>query len=424
MTSLAEKLLPPQPDISGRLAHALARVRWVVIGVLALLSLAEPLPTRADLPMWAIILLFGGYNLLVELLRTRLAWLHSFARVAFLDLPVTTLLYSFGVHISGPLFSLLVLTLFCAASSTTLRGSIVYTVAVMAVVAALAPTFPLWVPDRVGWQQLAARLIVLAVVGTSATIIMQQLWLKGEEVESGRDETRRLQELDRIRSDFISTVSHDIGTPLTATRAVLGLLEESAAEKLSPDERELLEIARRNTERLGLMINDLLGYNQLEAGTLRLERELLDLRTIVMNALPTVQPLIREKEQVLEVHLPEPLWCEGDARQLEQVVVNVLANAYHHTPHGTRIVVSGRSTDGEVLLSVSDDGPGIPPEEAEAIFRRFHRLPSGASGSGLGLAIARGIVEIHGSRIWVESRPGGGATFYVALPHRSNGGTP
>lgn len=423
MPSLADRILPPEPDTSGGLARALGRVRWVVVGVLALLSLAEPLPSRVYLPMWAIILLFAGYNLLVDLLRRRFSWLSSFARVAFFDLPVTALIYSLGVDISGPLFSLLVLGLFSAAASTKLQGSIIYTVAVMAVVAALAPTFPFWEPDADGFGELAARLIVLAVVGISATIIMRELWLEREEARSSRDEARRLEDLDRLRSEFVSTVSHDMGTPLTASRAVLGLLEASAAGKLDADERELLEIARRNNERLGLQINDMLGYHQLEAGTVRLECEPLDLRSVVTNALPVVQPLIREKGQVLEVDLPEPLRCEGDERWLEHVVVNLLANAHCHTPHGTRIAVSGRYRDGEVVLSVSDDGPGIPVEEADRIFQRFHRAAATEGGSGLGLAIARGIVDLHGGRLCAECNPGEGATFHVALASSKNGGT-
>lgn len=422
MASLADKLMPAEPDTTGRLAQALSQVRWVTLGVLLLLSLARPLPSRAQLPMWAIILLFGAYNLIVDLLRSRVGWLRSFARVALLDLPVSALAYSMGWNVSGPLFPLMVLTLFSAVVSTKLRGTIVYTVAVMAVVAALAPTFPYWSPDEQGLRELIARLIVLAVVGTSASIIMRQLWLRDEEVSSGRDEARRLEELDRLRSEFVSAVSHDLGTPLTASRAALGLLEASTANRLDTEERDLLDIARRNNEQLGLAINDLLSYNQLEAGSLRLEREQLDLRSVVAGALPAVQPLIQQKRQVLEISLPQALPLEGDPRRLEHAVVNLLANAHHHTPPGTRIAVSGRLQDGEVLLSVSDDGPGIPPQEQERVFERFHCLQPKEGGSGLGLAIAKGIVELHAGKIWVESPAGTGATFRVALPGCEYGG--
>jgi len=118
--------------------------------------------------------------------------------------------------------------------------------------------------------------------------------------------------------------------------------------------------------------------------------------------------------------VPGSLPCVGDARRLQQVVVNLLANAHRHTPEGTHIIVRGEATATEAHLSVRDNGPGIPAGEQEVIFRRFYRVPSpivsAVGGSGLGLAIARGMVELHGGRMWAESETGQGATFLVVLP--------
>ncbi len=125
--------------------------------------------------------------------------------------------------------------------------------------------------------------------------------------------------------------------------------------------------------------------------------------------------------QQLEVELPEPLPTEADARRLEQVLVNLLTNAHQHTPVGTRIMVSGRSTGDEVVLAVSDTGPGIPQGELERVFQRFHRLGTRGAGSGLGLAIASGIMALHGGRLWAESEPGSGVSFHAALPRYRNG---
>ena len=134
-----------------------------------------------------------------------------------------------------------------------------------------------------------------------------------------------------------------------------------------------------------------------------------------------VHPLIRQKGQLLEIDLADPLPIEGDSRRLEQVLVNLLANAHHHTPPGTRITIAGRVAACEVVLSVADTGPGIPPDELERIFHRFHRLTTAEGGSGLGLAIAQRLVHLHHGRIWAESRPGAGATLCVALPYAPQG---
>ncbi len=129
-----------------------------------------------------------------------------------------------------------------------------------------------------------------------------------------------------------------------------------------------------------------------------------------------VHPLLREKGQSLEVDLPEPLPCLGDMRRLEQVVINLLANAHRHTPTDSRIAIAGEAGAGAAQLTVSDNGPGIPDEEREAIFQRFHRLSVAGEGSGLGLAIARRIVELHGGQMDAESAPGRGASFHLTLP--------
>ena len=174
--------------------------------------------------------------------------------------------------------------------------------------------------------------------------------------------------------------------------------------------------ARRNVERLNALIADLLATNQLEVGTLRLDRAPVDVRAIITDAVDAVRPLILSKGQILELDLGEPLPLRGDPGRLEQVVLNVIANAHRHTPSGTHVVVSGRQVDGKILVTVRDTGPGIAVADLEHIFRRFYRLGAFGGGSGLGLAVARNIVELHGGTIWAESRPDEGATFLIVLP--------
>jgi len=414
--------LPAESELNRFLDRALLGLEWGSLAALLLITLVQPATGRTGLPTWALILLFATYLLIVELLRHLVRRLHPFTYKYVLGVPMSGLIYFLGAEPGGPLFVLFFLSLVCATATSTLRGGLLYTAGFAVLTVIIAPTFPRWSPTEGEVRDLGARLVLLCIFGVGTAILRRRLALEQEVAGWARGESERLGEIDRLRDLFISSVSHDLRTPLTATRAGLGLLRTSASGRLQPDERDLLDNARRNTDRLGMLVDDLLAYNQLEAGTLRLDREPLDLRAVVTEAIASVHPLIREKGQTLEANMPEPLPGEGDPRRLEQAIANVLANAHQHTPGGTRIGIAGRVSGGEVSLSVDDNGPGIPQGELEAVFRRFHRLGSGRGGSGLGLAIARGIVELHEGRIWAESQPGEGATFQVVWPHAEKRG--
>ncbi len=404
----------PERELYRFLDRALFWLEAATLAVLLLITLAQPRTNLVGLPTWGIVLLFAGYFLLADLIQNRARSLRAFRWKYIVDLPVTALAYLFAGERGGPLFVLFILAADCAAASMTPRGTLLYATTAAAAMAFIDLALLPGSPPTAGLSALSIRLVVLALVGLGMALVMRRLLLEREVARSVRDEAERLAELDRLRADFVASVSHDLRTPLTASQVGLGMLEMGAAELLPPDERKLLEDSRRNIERLGLLIDDLLAINQLESGVMSLEREPLDLRSAVMGAVASVQLLFREKGQTLAVDLPEPLPVMGDLRRLEQVVVNLLANAHRHTPRGTRITLSGRVRFGDVVLSVSDNGPGISAAELETIFERYHRLTG--PGSGLGLAIARGIVELHDGRIWAESGRGQGATIHIVLP--------
>jgi signal transduction histidine kinase len=408
-----------EPARLGFVGQTLSRLRWIVIAALVFLTMAWPVDGRTGLPVWSLILAFAGYNLLLEATRRRVGRLRSFGLVPLLDLPVATWLYSFDHGPNGPVFVLFFLAVISAAATMSVRQIALYTGAVALAAVAVVPAFPWWTRDVWSIRELGTRIVVLALVGVGTSLLTRRLVVEQAAARSMRSRTARLEELDRLRSRFVSTVSHDLRTPLTAAKAGLGMLELSAGERLATDERTLLTNVRRNVERLGMHIDDLLAFNQLEAGAMELDHESIDLRTVAGDAFAAIQPLLQQKGQTLELELPEPLPVEGDGRRLEQVVVNVLANAHRHTPSGTSITISGRTADTVVELAVSDNGSGIPREELERIFARFHRLHTVGEGSGLGLAIAKGIVELHGGRMWAEDRPGQGATFRLAFPRRA-----
>ncbi|MDQ3855770.1 MAG: HAMP domain-containing histidine kinase [Chloroflexota bacterium] len=400
------------------------KLKAVALAALLLLTLLEPARGRFGFPVWLLLLGFATYTAVWSAVSSRLGIERTEAWRGIMDLFVAAGLYFLGPDPAGPLFALVFLVVVCAAPALPFRGSLLYTGLALALVAVVHASFPTWSATPRGLEDLGSRLVLVALGGVGTSAMSRRLLEEQESTRSVRDEAGRLAELDRLRNEFVSTTSHNLRTPLTSIRAGVGMVQSSAADRLTQEEQDLLENARRNSERLTVLIQDLLTLSQLEAGTLHLEPEPLDLRTVVADAISTVHPLIRQKGQTLEVELPEALPVEGDARHLEQVVVNVLANGYRHTRPGTCIVVSGHCCSRTVRLVVRDNGPGIPASELERIFQRFHRAHETEGGTGLGLAIARGIVELHGGRIWAENAQGGGAAFHIELPgYIPDGGT-
>lgn len=404
------------PDFYLFLNRSVFTLRWATIAVLLVLTLSEQRLGRGDLPSWVLVALYAAYNLLADLAAESMPWLRSLSHRVLFDLPVAALIYFLGAEPGAPLFVPLFLAVVCAAISINPRTSLVYTALAVCLAAAIEATSPGWVTNAHNVRDMTTRLMLLSLAGVGAAALTLRLSHERTVARKAQDEQARLEELDRRKSNFMSTVSHDLRTPFTAVRAGLGMLRSSVSERLNPDESELLDDMERTIERLGMYINDLVTFNQLEAGVLRIENEPLDLRAVAANAIVVVHPLMHEKGQILEVDLSEPLPNRGDARKLEQALVNLLDNAHRYTPVGTHIMISGRYHSPEVLLAVTDQGPGIPPGEYEKIFERFHRHSNSEGGWGMGLHIARSIVEMHGGHIWVESLPGHGCTFYIALP--------
>ena len=401
-------------EVRGTLERLLSAVRWVVLAAMLLISLAWPITSRTGHPLWPFVLAFGIYNLLVELLRWRFDRLASFTWVAYADLLVAGTLYYLDAEPGGPLFLGFYVAVATASVTGGPRRSVAYAVATVGVVALVAPTLPLWNGSDIQLRALSGRLLILVLLSLVTAWIARRLVTGEARAQAARAQAARLAELDRLRGEFVAAITHELRTPLTAARAGIGMVLLHSGEQLQDPARKLLANAERNIGRLGVLIDDLLVYNQLEAGTLQLEQADLDLQDVAETAAASLQPLIQEKGQSLTLDLPEPLEVQGDARRLEQVIVNLVSNAHTHTPAGARIVVTGRRTASGVRLTVSDDGPGIPDGEMDRVFNRFYRRGV-TGGSGLGLAIARAIAELHGSTLWVEASPQGGAAFHLEL---------
>ena len=229
----------------------------------------------------------------------------------------------------------------------------------------------------------------------------------------------RLQAMDRMRSELLTMVSHDLHTPLTAIKGSLEvLLHESVGVELS---RELLGIAQKNADRLFRMVSDILDLARIEAGRYERRREPFDVATSLRGAIDRLRRLAEDKGIAMGMTAPAAsTTVSADGVRMEQVFTNLLGNALKFTPRGGRIDIAVQDRDVEILVTVADSGVGIPEEHLDRVFDRFYRVPlpagSTVEGTGLGLSICKAVVEEHGGRIWVESRVGRGTTFFVAIP--------
>ncbi len=257
---------------------------------------------------------------------------------------------------------------------------------------------------------------LLAALGRHLSLLIKNARL----YEMERQNVARLQELEQMKSDFLSAVSHELRTPLTSIKASNILLMSQPADDVSPTALTLYKNIDRNTERLNGLVTDLLDLAKLENGRLRLSLRPTQLAEVVNDVVASMRPLTDNKGQTIQTDLPLSLpSLNADRRRLEQVITNLVSNAHRYTPRGGHIEVQVCEKAGEVLLYVRDNGPGIEPSEQKLIFDKFYRSQSQQSsktGTGLGLAIARSLVELHGGRIWVESTPGMGSVFCFSLP--------
>jgi two-component system sensor histidine kinase KdpD len=236
-----------------------------------------------------------------------------------------------------------------------------------------------------------------------------------ELAEEARRASLRI-ETEQLRNALLSSVSHDLRTPLgVVTGATSALLDEEAPVSDS-SRRELLQTVHEEALRLNRLVRNLLDMTRLEAGALKVQKDLQPLEEVVGSALDRMETHLRGR--VVRATIPADLPLVAfDAILIEQVLINLLENATKYSPAGTEIDISARARDAEVEVEVSDRGRGVARQDAERVFDKFYRVREGEGGGvGLGLTICRGIVNAHGGRIWVDERPGGGSVFRFTLP--------
>lgn len=227
-----------------------------------------------------------------------------------------------------------------------------------------------------------------------------------------------LKELDRMKSEFVSAVSHDLRSPLTAIRGFVDLLP--VAGTLNEQQTYFLEKIRHSVETVTAMVADLLDLGRIEA-EVRMDVEECDIAAIIGKVVAGQAAQAELKKQSLQVQLaPDLPTVSGNSLRLGQALTNLLSNAIKYTPEGGRITLAAEVAEGQVMIRVEDNGIGIPQEDIPHIFDKFYRVKrpdtEEIAGTGLGLSIVKTIIEKHHGRIWVDSKLGEGSTFTVILP--------
>jgi len=237
-----------------------------------------------------------------------------------------------------------------------------------------------------------------------------------EAFEREREAASRLRALDEMKNTFLEAVSHDLRTPLTSILGSAITLERANLELPTEDAVDLIRRIATNARKLERLLGDLLDLDRLQRGIVTPQRRPTDVAALIRRSVEETEDRSGHQIDVLV----EPFEVSLDAPKVERIIENLLTNALRHTPAGALVWISAVPQDAGVLLTVEDDGPGIPQELRQEIFEPFRQAPGSAAGHspgvGVGLSLVKRFAELHGGRAWVDERPGGGASFHVSIP--------
>ncbi|HBA60056.1 MAG TPA: hypothetical protein DCZ92_04410 [Elusimicrobia bacterium] len=259
------------------------------------------------------------------------------------------------------------------------------------------------------------QLEFLTIIADELAIIIEMVTL----YENISKKAQELAQLNKLKDEFLSTVSHELKTPLTTIKGFVSVILSGEVGPLNEQQLNFLAVVDQSVNRLTHLISNLLDLSRLN-GKVEMEFQKADLKELVRSAVSTMQLKAREKKVSLFNELDKDLPAvQADTRWIGQVIDNLLINAIKYAGSGARVNVSGTDKGEAIVICVEDNGPGIPMEEQKMVFDKFYRGRASINqvpGTGLGLAISKSVVEKHGGKIWVESRPGKGAKFCFALP--------
>lgn len=241
------------------------------------------------------------------------------------------------------------------------------------------------------------------------------------------EHVRALQSTDSMRRDVLANVSHDLRTPLSTLRAHLEALDLKSSTLSMAEQCDYLAIALRQTQRLSRLVEQLIEAAKLDAAQVTMRAEPFSLADLAQDVVQKFALAAQEHEVHFDLQVPQRLpWVLADVALIERVLDNLIENALRHSPRGGRVGIALTAGDGRIAVQVTDAGPGLMPDQVARIFERFYRADPSRSGetghAGLGLSIVKSILELHGTTISVEGRPGLGARFYFSLPVATDSG--
>ena len=245
--------------------------------------------------------------------------------------------------------------------------------------------------------------------------LQKEIAAKKVELEAAN---RKLQQLDKIKSDFVANVAHEFRTPLMIIKGNVDIVNKGGLGPVAPTQKEMLDSAINIVNRLSRLVNDLLDISKIESGKMELKKEPIEMNKIIEENLEIFDKIIKDKKQILQKDLARDLPKIGaDKDKVTQVFVNLLSNAIKYTPEFKNIMIKTVNLEKEIMVEISDTGEGLAPDNLDKIFDKFIRVTAEKKeGTGLGLPIAKDIVSLHNGRIWVKSELGKGSQFYFTLP--------
>jgi signal transduction histidine kinase len=313
---------------------------------------------------------------------------------------------------------------------TQLWSTSLFVVTAITLVIALLALGGNLLPSELRLENLSSWIIVVLVGGLALAFLIyvlekeRSLRRMSRMLIEEREKIVLLQETDRLKSDFVATVSHELKTPLTAIIGAAKTVGRRGGTMSEEQHAKFMDMIERQGTRLLRLVEDVLDTSRIESGGPHLRREHVDLRSVAENVIEDlVNTHLGEGREVVLLTRPEHPRTWGDPTALQQVLGNLVENALKYSTDGTKVVVSVTETPTESILQVSDEGQGISPEQIRTIFDRFRQADAtparGSGGFGLGLYIVKNLVATHRGDVEVESEVGKGSTFRVRLPKRA-----